>query len=43
MIGFWAVGLIGPVNIGLLSCAMMLFATVMLTPEIKLAKSQTAP
>lgn len=43
MIGFWAVGLIGPVNIGLLSCAMMLFATVMLIPEIKLAKSQTAP
>ncbi len=38
MIGYWAAGLIGPANIGLLSCAMMLFATVMLIPEIKHAR-----
>ncbi len=35
MIGFWAVHQIGPVNIGLLSCAMMVLASVMLIPEIK--------
>ena len=34
MIGFWAVHQIGPVNIGLVSCAMMVLATIMLIPEI---------
>lgn len=38
IIGFWAVGHIGTTNIGLLSCAMMLFATAMLIPEIKHSK-----
>lgn len=35
IIGFWAVKQIGPVNIGWISFAMMLLATVMLIPEIK--------
>lgn len=38
IIGFWAVGQIGPVNIGLLSGAMMLLATVMLIPEMKIRR-----
>ncbi len=39
MIGFWAVHQIGPVNIGLVSCGMMVLATIMLIPEIKHGKS----
>lgn len=35
MIGFWAVHQIGPVNIGLVSCGMMVLATIMLIPEIR--------
>ncbi len=35
LIGYWAVGLIGAQKIGILSCAMMLLATLMLIPEIK--------
>ena len=38
LIGFWAVGFLGPVNIGLVSFAMMILATVMLIPEIKHAE-----
>ena len=34
MIGFWAVGHIGPFNIGLISLALMIIATTMLIPEI---------
>ncbi|MBI5428171.1 MAG: MFS transporter [Nitrospinae bacterium] len=43
MIGFWAVNQIGPVNMGLLSCGMMVLATAMLIPEIGLGKRQTSP
>ncbi len=42
MIGYWAVGLIGIQNIGILSCAMMLLATVMLIPEISHGRWKTA-
>jgi len=42
MIGYWAVGLIGAQNIGILSCAMMLLATLMLIPEIKHGRRKTA-
>jgi hypothetical protein len=35
IIGYWVVGLIGARNIGIVSCAMMLVATLMLIPEIK--------
>jgi MFS family permease len=35
MVGYWAVGLIGAQNIGILSCAMMIIATLMLIPEIQ--------
>ena len=35
IIGYWAVGLIGTRSIGMVSCAMMLIATLMLVPEIK--------
>ncbi|MBT5471299.1 MAG: MFS transporter, partial [Nitrospina sp.] len=35
MLGYWTVGIIGAQNIGILSCAMMFFATLMLIPEIK--------
>ena len=42
MIGYWAVGLIGAQNIGILSCAMMLLATLMLIPEIKHGRWKTA-
>ena len=35
MVGYWAVGLIGAQNIGILSCVMMLVATLMLIPEIQ--------
>ena len=41
IIGFWAVSHIGVINIGLLSCAMMLFATILLIPEIKLSKERS--
>ena len=34
IIGFWAVGHLGPVNIGLVSFALMVIATLMLIPEI---------
>lgn len=34
MIGFWAVGHIGPINIGLISLALMVVATAMLITEI---------
>ncbi|MCH8207650.1 MAG: MFS transporter [Nitrospinae bacterium] len=34
MIGFWAVGRLGPVNIGLVSLGLMIIATLMLIPEI---------
>jgi len=35
LIGYWTVGLIGARYIGMVSCAMMLLATLMLIPEIK--------
>lgn len=35
IMGYWTVNLIGAQNIGILSFAMMLFATLMLIPEIK--------
>ena len=35
ILGYWTVGLIGTQNIGILSFAMMFFATLMLIPEIK--------
>ena len=35
LIGFWAVGYIGPFNIGMISCALMVVATIMLIPEIE--------
>lgn len=35
MIGFWAVRYLGPVNIGFVSFALMLIATLMLIPEIR--------
>jgi hypothetical protein len=35
IIGYWVVGLIGTRNIGMVSCALMLLATLMLIPEIK--------
>lgn len=40
MVGFWAVSHIGPTNIGLVSFAMMILATVMLIPEIKHGKER---
>ncbi|MBI4389068.1 MAG: MFS transporter, partial [Nitrospinae bacterium] len=43
MIGFWTINQIGPVNMGLLSCGMMILATAMLIPEIGLGKRQTSP
>ncbi len=42
LIGYWAVGLMGAQNIGILSFAMMLIATLMLIPEIKHGKGGTA-
>ena len=42
MVGFWAVGHIGPTNIGLVSFALMILATVMLIPEIKHGKNRNA-
>ncbi len=42
LIGYWAVGLIGPRYIGMVSCAMMLLATLMLIPEIKHGRRKTA-
>jgi len=41
MVGFWAVGHIGPTNIGMVSFAMMILATVMLIPEIKHGKNRS--
>ena len=38
IIGYWAVGLIGARSIGIVSCVMMLIATLMLVPEIKHGK-----
>lgn len=38
ILGYWTVNLIGAQNIGILSFAMMLFATLMLIPEIKHGK-----
>ena len=38
MVGFWAVGHIGPLNIGLISLALMVVATTMLIPEINHGK-----
>ena len=35
ILGYWTVNQIGAQNIGILSCAMMFFATLMLIPEIK--------
>jgi hypothetical protein len=42
IIGYWVVGLIGARNIGIVSCAMMLVATLMLIPEIKYGKQKVA-
>lgn len=42
LIGYWAVGLIGAQNIGILSCVMMIVATLMLIPEIKHGRQKTA-
>lgn len=38
MIGFWAVGRLGPVNIGLVSFGLMVLATLMLIPKIGYGK-----
>jgi len=35
ILGFWTVNQIGAQNIGILSCSMMFFATLMLIPQIK--------
>ena len=35
ILGYWTVNLIGAQNIGIISCAMMFLATLMLIPEIK--------
>ena len=35
ILGYWTVNLIGARNIGIISCVMMVFATLMLIPEIK--------
>ena len=42
MIGYWTVGVIGAQNIGILSCVMMILATLMLIPEIKHGRRNTA-
>ena len=42
IIGYWAVGLIGAQNIGIVSCVMMLAATLMLIPEIKHGRQKEA-
>jgi MFS family permease len=42
IIGYWVVGLIGARNIGIVSCAMMLVATLMLIPEIKHGRQKMA-
>jgi MFS family permease len=42
MVGYWAVGIIGAQNIGLLSCGMMILATLMLIPEIPHGRGKTA-
>ncbi len=41
--GFWMVGLIGPIQIGFLSFFMMIIASVMLIPEIKHAQERLVP
>ena len=40
-IGFWAVGHLGPVKMGLISAAMMFAATAMLVPEIQRGRRET--
>lgn len=40
-IGFWAVGYLGPVKMGLISAAMMFAATAMLVPEIQRERRET--
>ncbi|MFQ5716770.1 MAG: MFS transporter [Nitrospinales bacterium] len=40
-IGFWAVGYLGPVKMGLISAAMMFAATAMLVPEIQRGRRET--
>ena len=35
LVGFWAVGYLGPFNIGMISFALMIVATVMLIPKIE--------
>ena len=42
ILGYWTVGLIGAQNIGILSFAMMFFATLMLIPEIKHGNKTTS-
>jgi len=42
LIGFWAVGYIGPFNIGMISCALMVVATVMLIPKIEHGRKMSA-
>ena len=42
IIGYWVVGLIGARNIGIVSCTMMLVATLMLIPEIKHGRRKMA-
>jgi MFS family permease len=42
IVGYWAVSTIGTQNIGILSCGMMILATLMLIPEIKHGKDKTA-
>lgn len=42
LVGYWVVGLIGPRYIGMVSCAMMLLATLMLIPEIKRGRRKMA-
>lgn len=42
LVGYWAVGIIGAQNIGILSSLMMVVATLMLIPEIKHGRWKTA-
>jgi hypothetical protein len=42
ILGYWTVNQIGAQNIGILSFSMMLFATLMLIPEIKHGRNRAA-
>jgi MFS family permease len=42
IVGYWAVSSIGAQNIGILSCGMMILATLMLIPQIKHGRDKMA-